>query len=66
MKAGITGYAQVYGRYDTDEFEKLEFDILYMNSMSLLTDLELLLSTLMTLFSRESIRGVEAEREIPE
>ena len=66
VKAGITGYAQVYGRYDTDEFEKLEFDILYMNSMSLLTDLELLLSTLMTLFSRESIRGVEAEREIPE
>lgn len=39
VKAGLTGYAQVYGKYNTDPYEKLEFDLLYINSMNILTDL---------------------------
>ncbi len=59
VKAGLTGYAQIYGKYNTDPYEKLEFDLLYINQMSLLTDLELLFATIAILFSKESTTGVE-------
>ena len=59
VKAGLTGYAQVYGKYNTDPYEKLEFDLLYINNMSVLTDLKLIFATVMVLFSSESTTGVE-------
>lgn len=59
VKAGLTGYAQVYGRYNSDPYEKLEFDLLYINSMNVLTDIQLLFATLGTLFSPESTAGIE-------
>lgn len=49
VKAGMTGYAQVYGKYDTSPYEKLEFDLLYINDMSVLTDLKLIFATLYVL-----------------
>ena len=58
VKAGLTGYAQVYGKYNTDPYEKLEFDLLYINSMGILTDLELLFATFRILFSADSTEGV--------
>ena len=58
VKAGLTGYAQVYGKYNTNPYEKLEFDLLYINQMNLLTDLELMFNTFRILFSRESTEGV--------
>lgn len=58
VKAGLTGYAQVYGKYNTDPYEKLEFDLLYINHMSVLTDLKLIIATISILFSRESTEGV--------
>ena len=58
VKAGLTGYAQVYGKYNLDPYEKLEFDLLYINQMSILTDLKLLFATFRILFSRESTSGV--------
>ena len=45
VRAGLTGYAQVYGRYDTSPYEKLEFDLLYINDMNLLIDLKLIFAT---------------------
>ena len=60
VKAGLTGYAQVYGKYNTDPYEKLEFDLLYINQMSFLTDLELLFATASILFLPESTEGVAA------
>ena len=60
MKAGLTGYAQVYGKYNTDPYEKLEFDLLYIKNMNILTDLELIFATFGILFSGESTQGVEA------
>lgn len=59
VKAGLTGYAQVYGKYNTDPYEKLEFDLLYINQMSILTDLRLLFATAGILFVGESTTGVE-------
>ena len=59
VKAGLTGYAQVYGKYNTDPYEKLEFDLLYINHMSIVTDLQLMFSTFGILFNKESTTGVE-------
>ena len=60
VRAGLTGYAQVYGKYNTEPYEKLEFDLLYINNMSVLTDLKLCFATLSILFTPESTAGVAA------
>ena len=61
VKAGLTGYAQVYGKYNTDPYEKLEFDLLYINDMSPLTDINLIFATFGILFSKDSTEGFEGE-----
>ena len=58
VKAGLTGYAQVYGRYNNDPYEKLEFDLLYINHMSILTDIQIMFATFEVLFSKESTAGI--------
>lgn len=58
VKAGLTGYAQVYGKYNTDPYEKLEFDLMYINEMSILTDLRLMFATFRILFLSESTEGI--------
>lgn len=58
VKAGLTGYAQVYGRYNTVPYEKLEFDLLYIANRGLVTDLMLLFATITTLFLPESTEGI--------
>lgn len=59
VKAGLTGYAQVYGKYNTGPYEKLEFDLLYINNMNIFTDLELCFATVAVLFSKDSTEGVK-------
>ena len=59
VKAGLTGYAQVYGRYNTGPYEKLIFDLLYISDMGLITDLMLMFATVSILFMAESTAGVE-------
>lgn len=59
VKAGLTGYAQVYGKYNTDPYEKLEFDLLYINQMNILTDIQLCFATFSILFKGESTEGIE-------
>ncbi len=59
VRAGLTGYAQVYGKYNTDPYEKLEFDLFYINKMSFATDIELCFATFFILFQSESTEGVE-------
>ena len=58
VKAGLTGYAQVYGKYNTEPYDKLQMDLMYINKMSLLEDLRLMLATVKTLFMKESTEGV--------
>ena len=60
VQAGLTGYAQVYGKYNTNPYEKLEFDLLYINQMNMLTDLELMFNTFRILFSKESTEGSDS------
>ena len=61
VKAGLTGYAQVYGKYNTSPYEKLEFDLLYINQMNVLTDLELMFNTFRILFYKDSTEGFDTQ-----
>ena len=61
VRAGITGYAQVYGKYSTDFNSKLNFDLLYIKNYSIAFDFKLLFQTLKILFDKVSSRGVEQE-----
>jgi len=61
VKAGITGFAQVYGRYNTSPEEKLFLDIMYIETFSILEDIKLMLQTVRVLFKGESTEGVEGD-----
>lgn len=58
VKAGLTGMAQVYGRYNTDPYSKLQMDLMYINEVSLHTDIRLLFMTLKILFIKDSTEGI--------
>lgn len=58
VKAGLTGYAQVYGRYNTQPYDKLQMDLLYINNMSIVRDIHLMFATVKILFMKESTQGV--------
>lgn len=58
VKAGLTGYAQIYGKYNTEPYEKLEFDLMYINDMNIATDLRLIFATFSILGKGESTEGV--------
>ena len=60
-KAGLTGYAQVYGKYNTDPYHKLQMDLMYIASPSLLEDLRICFATVKVLFQSESTEGVAAD-----
>ncbi|NQJ21216.1 sugar transferase [Streptococcus suis] len=61
VPAGITGYAQVYGKYTSDFQSKLKFDLLYIKKYSILLDIKLLLKTFVTLLDKTSSRGQSQE-----
>ena len=59
VKAGLTGYAQVFGKYNTTTYDKLKFDMIYVQKASILLDMQLILLTLRVVFQKESTEGVE-------
>ena len=59
VKAGITGYAQVYGKYNTLPYDKLKLDLYYIENYSFWLDLKLVILTVKTLFKLESTEGIE-------
>lgn len=59
VKAGLTGYAQIYGRYCTTSYDKLKLDLTYIRKYSILLDLKLILMTPKVLFMKESTEGFE-------
>lgn len=65
VKAGLTGYAQVYGKYSTDPYSKLCMDMFYICHRSLNLDLKLICCTLAIPFIRERANGIEHETEKP-
>lgn len=58
VKAGLTGYAQVFGKYNTEPYDKLQMDLLYIAKQSFATDLIIILATIKILFMPESTEGV--------
>lgn len=59
VKAGLTGYAQVYGKYNTTPYDKLKLDLTYIRNYSVFLDLKLIFMTPKILFLRESTEGVQ-------
>lgn len=59
---GLTGYAQIYGKYNTSAYDKLRLDLLYIENQSFVLDLKLILLTVRTVFTPESTEGFEEEK----
>lgn len=59
VKGGLTGYAQIYGKYNTGPEDKIKYDLIYIYSYSLRMDVRLLFLTVRILFQKESAEGVE-------
>ena len=62
-KAGLTGYAQVYGKYNTTPYDKLQMDLMYIANPSFLEDLHIIFATIKILFLPESTEGVAEGQE---
>lgn len=62
-KAGLTGYAQVYGKYNTSPFDKLLMDLLYLSKPGIIEDLKLCFATIKVLFSTKSTEGIAADQQ---
>lgn len=60
VKAGLTGYAQVYGKYNTTPYDKLKLDMFYIENFSIWLDLQLMFMTFRILFQKETSEGVES------
>ncbi len=58
-KAGLTGYAQVYGKYNTSPYDKLMMDLMYISSPGLVEDLRIMFATVKILFIGDSTEGVK-------
>ena len=58
VKAGVTGFAQIYGKYNTVPYDKLKLDLTYIRNYSLLLDLKLILMTPKIMMLKESTEGV--------
>lgn len=58
VKAGLTGYAQVHGKYNTSSYDKLKLDLIYVEKCSILLDIQLLLQTMKVVLQKEATEGV--------
>lgn len=61
VKGGLTGYAQVYGKYNTTAYDKLKLDLMYIQNYSLLLDIVIIFKTVKILFMKESTEGFDTE-----
>lgn len=62
VKGGLTGYAQIFGKYNTSAYDKLKLDLMYIENQSFLLDLKMIMLTVKTLFIAESTEGFEEEK----
>ncbi len=66
LKGGLTGYAQIYGKYNTSAYDKLRLDLIYVENYSLVLDIKLILMTIQIMFRRESTEGFDKVEELDE
>jgi lipopolysaccharide/colanic/teichoic acid biosynthesis glycosyltransferase len=59
VKAGLTGYAQVYGKYNTTPYDKLKLDLTYIENYSIWLDIKLILLTFKILFQKDNTEGID-------
>ena len=62
VKGGLTGYAQVYGKYNTTALDKLKMDLIYIMDYSFVMDLQIIFETVKILFRKESTEGFASEQ----
>lgn len=62
VKGGLTGYAQIYGKYNTSAEDKLKLDLMYIENQGLLLDLKLIMLTFKVIFIPESTEGFVEEK----
>ena len=63
VRGGLTGYAQIYGKYNTSAYDKLRLDLMYIENYSLMLDIKLIILTLRIIFSKDSTEGVDKAAE---
>ena len=63
VKGGLTGYAQIYGKYNTSAYDKLRMDLMYIENYSIFLDIKLILTTIRIMFQKESTEGFEKQKE---
>lgn len=64
VKGGLTGYAQVYGKYNTTPYDKLRLDLMYIENYSVMLDIKLILMTIRIMLKKESTEGFNELKEI--
>lgn len=64
VKGGLTGYAQIYGKYNTTAYDKLRLDLMYIENYSLLLDIKLILMTVRIMFQKESTEGFKEAEQV--
>ena len=62
VKPGITGLAQVYGKYNTTAYDKLIYDLMYVQHCDIFTDLVIIIQTVRVLFQKSSTEGVDEDK----
>jgi len=64
VKGGLTGYAQIYGKYNTSPYDKLRLDLMYIENYSLMLDIKLILQTIRIVLKKESTEGFDKLEEL--
>ncbi len=62
-KAGLTGYAQVMGKYNTTPYDKLKMDLMYIEKQSLRLDIKIVILTIKTVFTPSAAEGVKERKK---
>jgi lipopolysaccharide/colanic/teichoic acid biosynthesis glycosyltransferase len=64
VKGGLTGYAQIYGKYNTSAYDKLRLDLMYIENYTFMLDIKLILMTVRVMFSKDSTEGFDKAEEL--
>lgn len=64
VKGGLTGYAQIYGKYNTSAYDKVRLDLMYIENYSLLLDIKLIFLTLQIMLKKESTEGFDMAEKL--
>ncbi len=64
VKGGLTGFAQIYGKYNTSPYDKLRLDLMYIENYSLILDIKLILMTIRIMLKKDSTEGFDKAEEL--